>query len=65
MGIILAIPLLIFFALVIKKAGYSGWWVLLGLVPIVGLIMLWVFAFSRWPIDERKALAVPPISVQS
>jgi hypothetical protein len=51
-GILLAIPLFGLFALVIKKAGYSGWWVLFGLIPGVGLIALWVFAFSHWPVDE-------------
>jgi energy-coupling factor transporter transmembrane protein EcfT len=54
---LLAIPLVVLFAFVVKKAGYSGWWVLLGLVPIVGLVMLWVFAFSRWPIDNLNAVA--------
>ena len=55
MGLLLAIPLVALFALVIKKAGYSGWWCLLGFIPIVGLVMLWVFAFSRWPVDEQTA----------
>jgi hypothetical protein len=50
---LLAIPLFWLFALVIKKAGYSGWWVLLGLIPFVGLISLWIFAFSRWPVDDQ------------
>ena len=58
MGIILAIPVIAFFALVVRKAGYSGWWVLLGFVPIVGLVMLWVFAFSRWPVDGQDAKSV-------
>ena len=34
---------------IVKKAGYSGWWCLLMLVPIVQIVMLWVFACSRWP----------------
>lgn len=34
---------------ILHKAGYSGWWCLLGLVPIVNIIMLWVFAFADWP----------------
>ena len=58
MGILLAIPLVALFALVVRKAGYSGWWVLLGFVPIVGLVMLWVFAFSRWPVDDLDAARV-------
>jgi hypothetical protein len=36
-------------AKILSKAGYSGWWCLIGLVPLVNLIMLWVFAFAWWP----------------
>lgn len=35
---------------IISKAGYSGWWVLAGFVPLLGFIMFLVFAFSDWPI---------------
>src|SRR2546421_6788687 len=35
---------------VLTKAGYSGWWVFITLVPLVGVIMFFVFAFSDWPI---------------
>jgi hypothetical protein len=38
---------------IISKAGYSGWWVLIGFVPLVGAIMFLVFAFSKWPIQQR------------
>ena len=36
-------------AQIIHKAGYSRLWLLIWLVPIVNIVMLWVFAFSRWP----------------
>ena len=36
--------------MILRKAGYSGWWCLLGFVPIVNIVMFWVFAFSEWPI---------------
>jgi uncharacterized membrane protein YhaH (DUF805 family) len=35
---------------IIRKAGYSGWWTLLYFVPLVNIIMLWVFAFADWPV---------------
>jgi hypothetical protein len=38
---------------IIKKAGYSGWWTLTAFVPLLNLIMLWVFAFSTWPVERR------------
>jgi hypothetical protein len=43
-------------AMILRKAGYSGWWILITLVPILNLIMYWVFAFTRWPIEERNAV---------
>jgi hypothetical protein len=36
-------------------AGRSRWWTILAFVPLVNLISLWVFAFTRWP---SRALAV-------
>jgi hypothetical protein len=42
---------------VISKAGYSGWWVLITLVPIVNFVMFLVFAFSKWPVHERLEAA--------
>ena len=41
-------------ARILSKAGYSGWWSLTLVIPIVGLVMLWVFAFANWPITNRK-----------
>jgi FHA domain len=35
---------------IIRRAGYSGWWVLILLVPVVNIVMVWVFAFSNWPV---------------
>jgi uncharacterized membrane protein YhaH (DUF805 family) len=34
---------------IVAKAGFSGWWSLLMLVPFVNFIMLWMFAFMDWP----------------
>jgi hypothetical protein len=42
---------------IISKAGYSGWWVLIGFVPLVGAIMFLVFAFSKWPVQQRLEAA--------
>jgi hypothetical protein len=38
---------------IISRAGYSGWWVLILLVPIVNIIMVLVFAFKEWPIQRE------------
>jgi uncharacterized membrane protein YhaH (DUF805 family) len=34
---------------ILHKAGYSGWWCILSLIPLVNIIFLWVFAFADWP----------------
>jgi uncharacterized membrane protein YhaH (DUF805 family) len=39
---------------ILSKAGYSGWWVLLLFVPLVNIIVLWVFAFADWPILAKR-----------
>jgi len=39
---------------IVEKAGYRGAWALLVLVPLVNIIALWVFAFSKWP-KERAS----------
>jgi len=34
---------------ILRRAGRSGWWVLLMLIPAVGwLVVPWVIAFMRW-----------------
>jgi uncharacterized membrane protein YhaH (DUF805 family) len=34
---------------ILRKAGFDGWWVLVLLIPVVNIIMIWIFAFTRWP----------------
>ncbi len=41
-------------AKILSKAGYSCWWVLIGLVPVVNVVMFFVFAFGRWPALEPQ-----------
>jgi len=38
---------------IISKAGYSGAWFLILFVPVIGTIMFYVFAFSKWPVLKR------------
>lgn len=39
---------------ILHKAGFSGWWALLLLIPIVNIVFVWVFAFINWPKVPRK-----------
>jgi hypothetical protein len=34
---------------IVQKAGFPGALSLLLLIPLVNIIMVWVFAFVRWP----------------
>jgi hypothetical protein len=34
---------------ILRKAGFDCWWVLVLLVPTVDIVMIWFFAFIRWP----------------
>jgi uncharacterized membrane protein YhaH (DUF805 family) len=49
-----AVLMIVAWVKIISKAGYSGWWILIGLVPVVNLVMFLVFAFSRWPALESR-----------
>jgi len=46
--------MLVAYVRIIQKAGYSGWWVLVGLVPVLNLVMFLVFAFSTWPVLKEN-----------
>ncbi|WP_266170527.1 hypothetical protein [Dyella subtropica] len=39
---------------IVSKAGYHGAWSLLMFVPLVNLIMLYVFAFNTWPMERGR-----------
>lgn len=35
---------------IITKAGFNGWWTLALLLPVVNIVMIWVFACVPWPV---------------
>ena len=37
------------------KAGYSGALSLLTLIPVVNIIVIWIFAFVKWPVERDAA----------
>lgn len=39
---------------ILRKAGFSGWWSFLSLVPLLNLVLLWVFAFTPWPSTKGR-----------
>lgn len=41
---------------IFEKAGYSGWYTLLNLIPYVGsVVVVFMLAFGDWPILRRQA----------
>jgi len=63
--LILILFMVVFFSLIyvipawriLKKAGYNPAWSLLVMVPLANIIGLYVFAFTRWPIEDHSAKA--------
>jgi hypothetical protein len=34
---------------ILRRAGFSPWWGVLMVVPLLNLVLMWVFAFAKWP----------------
>jgi hypothetical protein len=68
--ILLAIPIIVivFYVIIIvpfwficKKAGFSPWLSLLNLIPLGGLILMYVLAFAEWNVvPAPQAVLQPP-----
>jgi uncharacterized membrane protein YhaH (DUF805 family) len=50
-GAIFLVP----YAKILSRAGWSGWLCLLWLIPLLNIVMFWVFAFGRWPALDRNS----------
>ena len=69
MAIMAVLPLFIFVGLAIvivpvwficKKAGFSPWLSLLNIIPLGGLILLYILAFSEWRVVPAAQPGWPP-----
>jgi uncharacterized membrane protein YhaH (DUF805 family) len=60
-ALIVFVVLLYPYVRIIRQAGYSGWWVLILFVPLVNIVMLWVFALARWPALHRTGPAASEV----
>ncbi len=38
---------------VFSKAGFSGWWSLLMIVPVMNVLLEYYLAFAEWPIHRE------------
>ena len=39
---------------VLTRAGFSGWYSLIALIPVINFVALWVFAFADWPAFRKE-----------
>jgi hypothetical protein len=39
---------------ILRRVGFSGWWSVFAVVPVLNVILLYVVAFAPWP-QERSA----------
>ena len=53
LGLVVAIIFLVAYIQIIRRAGYSGWWVLVWFVPLLNVVMLLIFAYKEWPIQRE------------
>jgi hypothetical protein len=40
---------------ILSRAGFHGAFSILALIPLLNIIMLWVFAFVKWPVERDAA----------
>jgi hypothetical protein len=42
---------------ILNRAGYSGWWSLLALVPLINIYVIWRFSKASWPATSRAGIS--------
>ncbi len=40
-------------ARIMRRLGFSRWWVVVALIPYANVAGLWLLAFARWPVEKR------------
>ncbi len=40
-------------AKILSRTGHNAGWCVFVFIPLINLILLWVFAFKTWPIDNK------------
>ena len=47
-----SLAILLPFGQLLRRAGFSRWWLVLAFLPVINVIALWIFAYVRWPSDR-------------
>lgn len=61
-GVILAILVIVLTCLLViwptrriaRRMGYSVWWSIVMLIPVVDLILIWIVGFNPWPAEKTS-----------
>jgi len=59
--IVMMILVVVPFWKICVKAGYSGWFSLLILLPLINLVFLYFLAFSEWPSQRGTGRVTPRV----
>lgn len=52
-AIVFSLAMLYPYLRILRRTGISGWWFLTIFVPILNVVMIWIFAFAKWPAVDR------------
>ncbi len=57
---LLALATVIPVARALGRTGLSPWWAILSVIPLIGWLGIWAFAYARWPkLDTDKPASEP------
>jgi uncharacterized membrane protein YhaH (DUF805 family) len=51
--LLMTVVFVVAYVSIIRKAGYSGWWILATLVPVLNIVLFFLFAFKEWPVQQQ------------
>lgn len=40
-------------ARILRRLGFSRWWIMVALIPYANVAGLWALAFVKWPLERR------------
>lgn len=49
LGLLFALFVFWLLGRILQKAGFDPLWMLVMVIPVVNVIMVWIFAFADWP----------------
>jgi len=53
-GLLILWAFIVIFGRILNRTGYSRWWLATLFVPVLNLIVVWIFAFADWPVSKRN-----------